>query len=379
LSGADKRIAGPPQYGLKVKINGRDVLLPTTMVGSWPRPLWLRGSVLRESVNDLDYVDAYQRTLYEDAVRLCVKDQDLAGLDVVTDGNQYFQGETPYDKIQMLLVPLRLEGFRPYGPPGLVQGMEHYFRPIVSEKIRWVRPIFGAALEAMKSATDKPIKININSGPAFVATWCDDQYYGDAVALRADVAGAFNLELHWLADHGASVIQLTEQTYLNSNGREDWTVRMMERAARGVNAHLTWHMCYGNAREIDCLYPEVDARCLKGLLKRDEASAWTEIHMETARPKMAEIDVLSDWTAGDGKYLGIGVVEVMNPHVETPDEVADRICTALAHVPAEQLIVSTDCGLYQLTRDVAFRKLCSLVKGTQRVRQELGRRPDGTA
>ena len=90
-----------------MELNGRDILLPTTMVGSWPRPLWLRGAVLRESVNDLDYVDAHRRTLYEDAVRLCVKDQDLAGLDIVTDGNQYFQGETPYDKIQMLLVFFR--------------------------------------------------------------------------------------------------------------------------------------------------------------------------------------------------------------------------------------------------------------------------------
>jgi 5-methyltetrahydropteroyltriglutamate--homocysteine methyltransferase len=348
------------------------------MVGSWPRPLWLRGSVLRESVNDLDYVDAFQRTLFEDAVRLCVKDQDLAGLDIVTDGNQYFQGETPYDKIQMLLVPLRLQGFRPYGPPGLMPGMEHYFRPIVYDKIRWVRPIFAPALEAMKQATDKPIKININSGPAFVASWCDDQYYGDADALRADVAEAFRLELTWLAEHGASVIQLTEQSYLWSGGRDDWTLEVMNRAAAGVHAHLTWHMCYGNAREFDCLYPEVTALSLDRLLKRQEPVAWTEIHMETARPRMSEMEVLAHWPAREGKYLGIGVVEVMNPHVETSEEVAGRIREAIEHVPADRLVVSTDCGLYQLAHDVAFRKLCSLVEGTRVVRQELGRQPDGT-
>ncbi|MGI8800385.1 MAG: hypothetical protein ACR2GE_14010 [Pseudonocardia sp.] len=148
----------------------QDILLPTTMVGSWPRPLWLRGGVIRESAENLDYTDMYQRSLYEDAVRLCVKDQDLAGLDIVTDGNQYFEGETPYDKIQMLFVPLRLAGFRAYGPPGNVAGLEHYFRPVVADKIRWVRPIFGPVLQAMKLATDKPFKININSGPATVAT-----------------------------------------------------------------------------------------------------------------------------------------------------------------------------------------------------------------
>jgi 5-methyltetrahydropteroyltriglutamate--homocysteine methyltransferase len=362
-----------------VELNGRDVLLPATMVGSWPRPLWLRGSVLRESVDDVDYVDAYQRTLYEDAVRLCVKDQDLAGLDIVTDGNQYFQGETPYDKIQMLLVPLRLQGFRPYGPPGLTPEMEHYFRPIVYDKIRWVRPIFGPALEAMRLATDKPIKININSGPAFVAAWSDDQYYGDAAALRADVADAFNLELRWLADRGAAFIQLTEPSYLWSSGLDDWTLELMNRAARGVKAHLTWHMCYGNAREFDGLYPEVNAACLAPVLKGDQPVDWTEIHMETARPRMAEMDILANWVARGGMYLGIGVVEVMNHHVETPQEVAQRLREALNYVPAEQLIVSTDCGLYQLARDMAFRKLRSLVAGTRIVRRELGRRPDGTA
>ena len=64
-----------------MRVGNHDVLLPTTMVGSWQRPLWLRGGVLRESAYEVDYLDMYQRTLYEDAVRLCVKDQDLAGLD----------------------------------------------------------------------------------------------------------------------------------------------------------------------------------------------------------------------------------------------------------------------------------------------------------
>lgn len=338
----------------------------------------MRGGVLRESVNDLDYVDMHQRALFEDAVRLCVKDQDLAGLDIVTDGNQYFQGETPYDKIQWLLVNLRLQGFRPYGPPGLVPGMEHYFRPIVYDKIRWVRPIFGPVLEAMLRATDKPIKININSGPALVATWCDDQYYGDPQALRNDIAEAFNAELRWLADHGASIIQLTEEGYLWSSGEDEWTIDVMNIAARDVRAHLTWHMCYGNAREFDVLYPGVNASCLKRLFQSERPIDWTEIHLETARPQMSEMDILAEWTARDGEYLGIGVIEVMNQHVETPHEVAERVLAALEHVAPERLIVSTDCGLYQFARDVAFRKLCSLVEGVRLVRERLGRLPDGT-
>ena len=356
-----------------MRIAGREILLPTTMVGSWPRPLWLRGGVLRQSPHEVDFPDMYQRTLYEDAVRLAVKDQDLAGLDIVTDGNQYFEGETPYDKIQMLLVPLRLHGFRGYGPPGEVPGMEQYFRPVVHDRVRWVRPVFGPVLGAVKIATDKPFKININAGPATVATWCEDQWYGDDHALRVDVADAFNRELRWLADHGADVIQLTEQTYIASAGREEWALDVMNRAAHGVDAHLVWHMCYGNAREFDCAYPEVNAECLGKLFASAREVDWHEIHLETARPAMAEMEQLAGWLDRPGTALGIGVVEVMSPRVETAEDVAGRIRTALQHVPADRVVVSTDCGLYQLPRDVAFRKLRALVEGTHLVRAELGR------
>ena len=154
---------------------------------------------------------------------------------------------------------------------------------------------------------------------------------------------------------------------------------MMNRAARGVNAHLTWHMCYGNARGVESPYPAVNAGCLSTLLASDMPVAWTEIHMETARPGMAELDTLRSWTEREGTVLGIGVVEVMNPHVESPEEVAQRIRLALKSVPAERLIVSTDCGLYQLPHDLAFRKLCSLVAGTRIVRRELGHDADGRA
>jgi 5-methyltetrahydropteroyltriglutamate--homocysteine methyltransferase len=137
-------------------------------------------------------------------------------------------------------------------------------------------------------------------------------------------------------------------------------------------------MCYGNSRESDSLYPRVNASCLAELFTSGQSIDWHEIHVETARPGMSEMGALSAWTVRDGKYLGIGVIEVMNPHVETPEQVAGRIRAALERVAAGRLIVSTDCGLYQLPRDLAFRKLRSLVAGTRIVRRELGRRADGT-
>ena len=206
-----------------------------------------------------------------------------------------------------------------------------------------------------------------------MATWCEDQWYGDPTALRHDVADAFNHELRWLADHGAHVIQLTEQTFIASAGREEWALEMMNRAAHGVDAHLVWHMCYGNAREFDCAYPEVNAACLAKLFASARDVGWQEIHLETARPAMAEMEMLAGWLECPDTALGIGVVEVMSPRVETAEDVAARIRTALQHVQPDRLVVSTDCGLYQLPHDVAFRKLRALVEGTHIVRGELAR------
>jgi 5-methyltetrahydropteroyltriglutamate--homocysteine methyltransferase len=132
-------------------------------------------------------------------------------------------------------------------------------------------------------------------------------------------------------------------------------------------------MCYGNAREFDCAYPEVNAACLAKLFASTREVGWREIHLETARPAMAEMELLAGWLDRADTALGIGVVEVMSPRVETAEDVAARIRTALQYVPADRLVVSTDCGLYQLPRDVAFRKLRALVDGTAMVRSALVR------
>ena len=171
---------------------------------------------------------------------------------------------------------------------------------------------------------------------------------------------------------------MTEQAYLASEGRDGWVLDLMARAARDVDAHLVWHMCYGNARGQDSAFPATNARCLEKLFGSGGPAGWNEIHLETARPGMVEVELLAGWTDRPERQLGIGVIEVLDPHVETPEEVAARIRLALQHVPAEQLVISSDCGLYQLPRDLAFRKLRSLVAGTRIVRTELGCGPDGT-
>lgn len=360
-----------------MKFKGNEYVLPTTMVGSYPRPLWLEGKVFGE-VDDEDYPNMRARNYYEDAVKLCVKEQDLAGLDIVTDGNQYFEAETGYDKDGLFhFVPVRLHGFRGWGPPVEFPGLAHYYQPIVHDKIRWVRPIFGPVLEAAKKATGKPVKININSGPALVAAFCKDEYYNDFQAMVNDIADAFNQELKWLSDNGADVVQFTEVTYMWFSGltgeRPGWALETYDRMLNGVSAYTVWHQCYGNAIEFPpVLLPEGGAKYLRELFEQDREIGFTEIHLESCRPGFTELGEFKDWVSREGKFFGIGAVRALDFRVETPEEVADGIRRALDLYPPDKIVVSTDCGLLNLPRDIAFKKLQSLVEGTRIVRKELG-------
>jgi methionine synthase II (cobalamin-independent) len=350
-------------------LRGSDVLLPVTVVGSLPRPPWLRGAVFREVGHSVDYVDMDRRAAFEDAVKLAVRDQEAAGLDIVSDGNLYMESDTPYPASPWVLLNLRFHGFHTEARAawGTLQAGS---QPVIRDKIRWVRPVFGDVLRALRRATDGPVKININPGPAALSLWCADEYYGDAENLRADIADAFNAELRWLAGNGADVIQIADQSFLWGGGQDRWVPELLSRATAGVDAHVTWHMCSGASTG----EPRrgLSGSCLEMLADKDLAGCCTEIHFETARKGMTDIDHLLPWARLPDKYVGIGVVDSSSYVVETPAEVADRIRRALAVLPPEKVMVSTDCGLSHLRSDIAFRKIAALAQGVSIVRAELG-------
>jgi methionine synthase II (cobalamin-independent) len=353
----------------------RDILLPATVVGSLPRPSWLRGAVFRETGHSVDYVDMDRRAAFEDAVRLAVRDQQAAGLDIVSDGNLYMESDTPYPASPWVLLNLRLHGFRTEARAG--DGtFQADSQPVIRDKIRWVRPVFGDVLRALRRATTRPVKININPGPAALSLWCADEYYGDAENLRADIADAFNAELSWLARNGADVIQIADQSFLWGGGRDLWVPELISRATAGVTAHVTWHMCYGASTGEP--RRDLSGSCLEMLADTSLADCCSEIHFETARNGMAEVGYLLPWAQIPGKYVGIGVIDSSSFVVETAAEVADRLRHALAVLPAEKVVVSTDCGLSHLRSDIAFRKIEALTRGVATVRAELGHgRPTG--
>lgn len=352
-----------------MKLRGEEVLLATSTVGAYPRPHWIQGrtfGTLREPV----YRSYNARVSFEDASKLCARDQEEAGLDLLTDGHQYYEWEAPGYQLEPIFhfVTENLEGFEPWGPPGAGEKYKFFYQALVTGKIKWKRPIFEGVVNAMKGATKKPFKFSF-LGPAQNSVIVNDRdkVYKDNVALAMDMAEAFNQELKYLVNMGLEAVQLID--VLPPYTQEKWQIEVQRKMFDGVNAIKLWHVCYGSVDGQTDVF-ENKARDMMALFHESPAD---NIHLEFSNRNFAEIESFREFPRS--KVLGIGVIDCKNMQIEKPETVAERIRTALKVMPAERLMVSTDCGLGYFSRTVAFAKLKAMVEGTRIVRKELtGRR-----
>ncbi len=230
-----------------VNIRGEEVLLPTTIVGSYPRAQFLEGKVFPlGGVNAPEFPSFRARTLYRNAVALAIKDMTDAGLDVVTDGCQHYESDSDYEQGEIFHFYLdRLEGFVPYGDnisAGHFNNVPVY-KPTVTGPIGWRRPIFKPIVEAVTEQTDKPVKIQAAVGPATMSALITDQHYGDIGSLSKDLARALNVELRDMVSRGVDIIQFAE--VLTFFDPADWVVEAINIALDGIDAYKVIHICYG--------------------------------------------------------------------------------------------------------------------------------------
>ena len=228
-----------------MRVRDQDILLPTTMVGSYPKPEWLHGKIFGE-YDEPDYINYRIKERYEDAVRLCVDDQKRAGIDMICDGQQYYESETMHEYGQVFhFWGHHLKGFKRWGDPIAIPLYKKFHAPAVVDDIEWVRPIYAPTAELTRFARgdDAPIKIAMQ-GPLFLAFCCTDQHYGDIKPLAMAIAKAFNKEFKDLAARGVDQIQVHEP--LTYYGEEPWFIDVLNAAFEGVDAHRIWHICYGN-------------------------------------------------------------------------------------------------------------------------------------
>ena len=346
-----------------MEIRGEEVLLPVSAVSAYPRPHWLQGRVFG-SLQEPTWRSQGLRVAYEDACKICAREQENAGLHVLTDGVQYYDWEAPGYQLEPIFhyITENLGGCAPYGPPGQGAKYRPFYQSVIKSKITWERPIFEGVVMTMQNATDQPFKIAF-LGPAQQSVIVKDEYYGDQVAMARDFAIALNTELKYLVAMGLEAVQLID--VLPPYTTDMWQIEMQNILFNGVDALKFWHVCYGSVDGQRDVFDD-HATSMMALFKESPADV---IHLEMANKGYEELAAFRDFPTD--KVLGVGVVDTKNMQVESPEQIEARIRGALEVVPPDRLLVAPDCGLGYFSRTVAYAKLRNMGQAAASVRSTL--------
>jgi 5-methyltetrahydropteroyltriglutamate--homocysteine methyltransferase len=338
------------------------MLLPTTLVGSYPQPVWLidqgklSKQVPRVRAQDLWLIDPDRlEAAQDDATLLAIRDQERAGLDIITDGEQ--RRESYSNRFATALAGIDLDN--PGKTPNRTGGFSTV--PRVVGPIRRKHPVEVRDVEFLRANTERTIKMTV-PGPFTMSAQCQDDFYGDGERLALDYAAAVNAEIKDLFAAGADIVQIDEP-WMQSRPEEarKYALKALFRALAGVGVTTAVHICFGFAGVVK------DKPSGYSFLAEFERSAVDQVSIEAAQPKL-DVSILQQLSS---KTIILGVLDLSDRTVETPDTVAGRIRKALPFAPADRIVVAPDCGLKYLPREVAFAKMRAMVEGTAIVRREL--------
>jgi 5-methyltetrahydropteroyltriglutamate--homocysteine methyltransferase len=337
--------------------------ISTTVVGSYPQPDWL---VDREQLRSRlpprvrareiwRIPDPYLEQAQDDATLIAIRDMERAGVDIISDGE--VRRESYSNRFATAL-----DGFDVEHPGTALDRTGHpnpVPRIVGPVSRRW--PVEVRDLEFLRRNTDRHIKITV-PGPFTVTQQAQNEYYPDDRSLAFAVAAAINAEIKDLFAAGADVVQIDEP-YLQARPEpaRAYGVEAINRALDGVTGTTALHMCFGYAAIVH------DRPGQYAFLPELNACAARQISIEAAQPNL-DLSVLR---ALPDKTIILGVLNLGDDQVETPQVVADRIRAALRQIEPERLIVAPDCGMKYLPREVAFAKLQAMVEGARIVRAEL--------
>jgi 5-methyltetrahydropteroyltriglutamate--homocysteine methyltransferase len=339
-------------------------LLPTTVVGSYPQPDWLVNrellskTVPRTRMKEIWRVEErFLEKAQDDATVLAIRDMERAGIDIVSDGE--IRRESYSNRFATALEGMDVAN------PGQVQarGGRVTEVPRVVGKIRRTEAIERRDMEFLRRHTDHVAKMTL-PGPFTMSQQAKNEFYADLEELVMDLAASVNEEAHDLVAAGADIIQLDEPWVRNDPDlARRYAVKGINRAIKGLKVPTIVHLCFGYAAVV----PGETKPSGYSFLPELAACDADQISIEAAQPKL-DLGVLADLA---GKTIILGVIDLADPAVETPEQVAVRIHAGLKRVPAARLVAAPDCGMKYLPRDVAFGKLAALSAGARLVRAEL--------
>ena len=339
-------------------------MLQTMIVGSLPRPTWLVPPNAMYVSWKLQ--DDTLREGQDDAVLLALADQEAAGLNIMTDGEQrrrhyiwgFVEGLTGLDFSRLVEIETR----------GNRYGIKVRAARVV-EQLRRPRSVLVEALRFMKQHTAKPVKVTL-PGPMTIADTVADEYYGERRKLAAELARLVNEEACELADNGCDIVQFDEPCFnIYLDAVEEWGIQALEQCAQGVRAKTAVHICYGYGipAVVEWKSRNTDWGHYARTLPLLRTSAIDMISVECAASGV-DPAVLAE---AKGKDLMVGVIDVGTEEVETRETVAARIRTALQYVAPEHLYPCTDCGMIPRSRAAARGKMQALADSAWLVRAEL--------
>jgi 5-methyltetrahydropteroyltriglutamate--homocysteine methyltransferase len=367
-----------------------DVILPTSIIGSLPRPAWYTAVLGSQSFLEA-MVNARYREQYEDAVSVHLRAQETAGLDICTDGDAHYDEQVGGMSWQSY--PLtHMTGFdanpqpTAYNVAAAAHPRGHILHDFLEARVfpKIVGPVGAGALQytamwkVAQRLTKKPVKFG-SILPELLAASVADEYYRDPVDRTMALSDALNTELNELAHSGCAAIQMEEpQIHMipargKAFGRLDANdlVKVFNNTVKGLRdkTEVWCHTCWGNPsqqrifKEIQSYRPTLEA------LNQVDADVIT---FETCSSGTGDLQAIGDIIKD--KKVAIGVIDHHTLQVERPDQVAVLIREALKHIPPERLIISSDCGMGRegMSRRHATYKMVAMVLGTNIVRCELG-------
>jgi 5-methyltetrahydropteroyltriglutamate--homocysteine methyltransferase len=341
-----------------------DRMFTTAIAGSLPKPSWLAETEKlwpqwKSQGPELQQAKA-------DATLLWIKAQEDAGLDVIGDGEQarqhfvhgFVEQVEGIDFVNKVTMGIRNNRYDAMVPqvvaPLRLKGRVHAFEAQLARK-----------------HTQRKLKFTL-PGPMTIVDTVADRYYGDKVKLAMAFAELLNQEALALQADGVDIIQFDEPAFnVYMAEAADWGVAALERAAQGLTCTTAVHICYGYGIEANTKWKETLGdqwrqyeQVFPALAKSSIQQVSLECFHSHVPPELMQLLA--------GKDVMVGVIDVANPEIETPEQVADTIGMALKYVPRERLIACTNCGLAPMSREVAMAKLEALGKGAALARQRYG-------
>jgi 5-methyltetrahydropteroyltriglutamate--homocysteine methyltransferase len=366
-------------------------ILPTTIIGSLPRPSWYT-----ENLGTRSFVDAMAnnkfREQYSDTLACYLRDQEVAGLDIVTDGDCRFDQDVG-GQTWTSYPPRHMAGFQADHPQlaragagGIAFPRGHILHDYLEARVmpKIIGPVGPGAMQyaevwkAAQRMTARPVKFG-TVAPELVAYAVQDEYYKDLPSRIMAMSDAFNKELHDLADAGCPVIQIEDpQLHLlaarpvaNKDITLDFMLKVYNNTVKGLREKTeVWcHTCWGNPSQQRMFDKVQSYRPALEVLNQVDADVIT---FEMKSSNAMDLEAVCKQITG--KKIAIGVIDHHTLQVESPEEVADLLRQALKHISPDRLVVCSDCGMGRegMSRRHAFYKTVAIVRGTNIVRRELG-------